>query len=124
MPGTRRRILQAFPAGPAAAEYLLPTTGRGIAAQAAAALGMLTGLWVALSPLFLTLQHGGTKANVAEVDADRLQLAEHLPRLGVVAAHRVRGDPVVVGDRAQGGLGHGADDAGRDLWGAKLCHVL
>jgi hypothetical protein len=31
------------PAGPAAAEYVLPATRRGIAAQAAAALGLLTG---------------------------------------------------------------------------------
>jgi hypothetical protein len=59
----------AVPASPAAAEYLLPATGRGIAAQAAAALGLLTGLWVAISPLFLTLQHGGTNANVADVIA-------------------------------------------------------
>jgi SPW repeat len=56
-------------AGPAAVEYLFPRTGRGIAAQAVAALGLLTGLWVALSPLFITLQHGGTNANVADVIA-------------------------------------------------------
>ena len=37
----------AVPAGPAAADYLLPATGRGMTAQAAAALGLLTGLWVA-----------------------------------------------------------------------------
>jgi hypothetical protein len=52
--------MMAVPAGPAAAEYRLPATGRDIAAQAAVALGLLTGLWVALSPLFLVLQHGGT----------------------------------------------------------------
>jgi hypothetical protein len=57
------------PAGPAAAEYVLPATGRGIAAQAAAALGLLTGLWVAISPLFITLQHRGANANVADVIA-------------------------------------------------------
>jgi len=50
---------QAVSVGSAAGEYLLPATRRGVAAQAAAALGILTGLWVALSPLFLTLQHGG-----------------------------------------------------------------
>jgi hypothetical protein len=55
--------------GTAAAEYLLPADGRGIAAQATAALSLLTGLWVALSPVFLTLQHGGTNANVADVIA-------------------------------------------------------
>jgi hypothetical protein len=59
----------AVPASPAAAEYLLPATGRGIAAQAAAALGLLTGLWVAISPLFLTLQHGGTNAGTSDAIA-------------------------------------------------------
>jgi hypothetical protein len=59
----------AVPAGPAAAEYLLPATTRGIAVQATAALSLLTGLWVALSPVFLTLQHGGANANVADVIA-------------------------------------------------------
>ena len=43
---------QAVPAGPAAAGYLHPATGRG---TAAAALGMLTGPWVALSPVFILL---------------------------------------------------------------------
>src|SRR5690348_18451955 len=49
--------------------YLLPATRRGIAAQAMAALGLLTGLWVALSPSFLTLQHGGGNAAVANLIA-------------------------------------------------------
>jgi hypothetical protein len=40
---------------PAAARYLLPATGRGTAAQAGAALGMLIGPWVALSPCFILL---------------------------------------------------------------------
>ena len=53
----------------AVTEYLLPATGREIAAQAAAALGILTGLWVAVSPLFVTLQHGGTNAATADVIA-------------------------------------------------------
>jgi len=44
----------------AVTEYLLPATMRGVAAQAAAALGVLTGLWIALSPAFITLQHGGS----------------------------------------------------------------
>jgi hypothetical protein len=62
---------QAVTAGPVAAVevYVLPGTARGVAAQAAAALGLLTGLWVALSPLFLTLQHVGTNANAADVVA-------------------------------------------------------
>ena len=46
------------------AEYALPATARGVVAEAAAVLGMLTGIWVALSPWFLTLQHGGTNATV------------------------------------------------------------
>ncbi len=45
----------AVPAGPAAAGYLLPATGRGTAARAAAAPGTLTGPWVALSPVFILL---------------------------------------------------------------------
>jgi hypothetical protein len=40
---------------PATARYLLPATGRGTAAQAAAALGTLTGPWGALSPFFILL---------------------------------------------------------------------
>lgn len=40
---------------PAAAGYLAPASGRGIAAQAAAALGMLTGPCLALSPFFILL---------------------------------------------------------------------
>jgi hypothetical protein len=46
---------QAVPAGPATARYLLPATGRGTAAQAAAALGTVTGPWGALSPFFILL---------------------------------------------------------------------
>ena len=43
------------PGGPATARYLLPAIGRGTAAQAAAALGTVTGPWVALSPVFIPL---------------------------------------------------------------------
>ena len=57
------------------------------------------------------------RRHVVVVDADLGQRAEHLLRVGVVAAHRVRGDPAVVGDRAQGGLGHGVDHARRDQVG-------
>jgi hypothetical protein len=49
------RSPQAVPVGPATAGYLLPATGRGTAAQAGAALGMLIGPWVALSPCFVLL---------------------------------------------------------------------
>ena len=51
----------------AVTEYLLPTTMRGVATQAFAALGVLTGLWIALSPSFITLQHGGGNAAVANL---------------------------------------------------------
>src|SRR5258708_29342688 len=51
----------------AVTEYLLPATMRGIAVQAVAALSVLTGLWIALSPSFLTLQHGGGNAAVANL---------------------------------------------------------
>ena len=60
---------QAVSVGSAAGEYLLPATRRGVAAQAAVTLGILTGLWVALSPLFITLQNGGSNANVADLIA-------------------------------------------------------
>lgn len=52
---------------PAAAEYMLPATRRGIRAQAVAALGMLTGLWVAISPAFIMLQSTGANAAVADL---------------------------------------------------------
>ena len=60
---------QAVPVGSAAGEYLLPATRRGMAAQAVATLGILTGLWVALSPFFLVPQHGGGNANIANLIA-------------------------------------------------------
>jgi hypothetical protein len=47
----------------ASPDYALPTTTGGIAAQMSAVLGLLTGVWVAVSPWFLTLQQGGTNAN-------------------------------------------------------------
>jgi len=43
----------------AVTEYLLPATVRGVAVQAAVTVGVLTRLWIALSPAFITLQHGG-----------------------------------------------------------------
>ena len=59
-PGGNGASAEAVPA--AADGYLLPVTWRGIGAQAAAALGMLTGLWVAISPWFITLQYAGGNA--------------------------------------------------------------
>ena len=52
-------------AGPA--EYYLPASRRGIVAQASAALGLLTGVWVALSPWFITLQYQGSNATAVDL---------------------------------------------------------
>jgi hypothetical protein len=38
-----------------------------LVAQASATLAMVTGLWVAISPWFLTLQHGGNNAAVTNL---------------------------------------------------------
>ena len=77
---------QAVPTGPAAAEYLLPATRRDIAAQAAATFGLLTGLWVAVSPLFVLLQHGGNNATFANLIAGLVTAA-----VGAVALVSRRG---------------------------------
>jgi SPW repeat len=50
-------------------EYLLPATGRGLGAQAIGTLSLLAGLWVAVSPWFLMLQHGGGNATAANLIA-------------------------------------------------------
>ena len=52
-------------AGPA--EYYLPASRRGIAAQASSALGLLTGVWVALSAWFITLQYTGSNATAVNL---------------------------------------------------------
>jgi hypothetical protein len=54
-------------AAPGLTEYALPATSRDIGAQASAVLGLLTGVWVALSPWFLTLQNTGTNANTVNL---------------------------------------------------------
>lgn len=54
-------------AAPGLAEYALPTTGRGLSAQLSVMVGLLTGVWVALSPWFLTLQNTGTNANTVNL---------------------------------------------------------
>ena len=54
-------------ATPGPAEYALPATSRDIGAQASAVLALLTGVWVALSPWFLTLQNNGTNANTVNL---------------------------------------------------------
>jgi hypothetical protein len=48
------------------AEYALPSV-RTMGAQVSAVLGLLTGLWVALSPGFITLQQSGTNANTVNL---------------------------------------------------------
>jgi hypothetical protein len=54
-------------AAAARAEYALPVTEGAVTAQMAAVLAVLTGLWVAVSPWFVTLQQGGTNANVVNL---------------------------------------------------------
>jgi hypothetical protein len=54
-------------AAPGLTEYALPATSRDLGAQASAVLGLLTGVWVALSPWFLTLQNTGTNANTVNL---------------------------------------------------------
>jgi hypothetical protein len=49
------------------AEYALSASGGALVAQAAAVLGVLTGVWVALSPWFVTLQQNGTNANTVNL---------------------------------------------------------
>ena len=59
--------VQAVPtvaSGPA--EYALPTA-RGMSAQVSAVLGLLAGVWVALSPWFITLQQSGTNADTVNL---------------------------------------------------------
>jgi hypothetical protein len=51
----------------AQAEYGLPVTQGVVTVQMAAVLGVLTGLWVAVSPWFITLQQGGTNANIVNL---------------------------------------------------------
>jgi hypothetical protein len=48
-------------------EYLAPASSHSMVAQTTVILGSLTGLWVAVSPWFLVLQHGGNNATVANL---------------------------------------------------------
>jgi len=58
---------QAVPAGSGTADYAVPASLSGIGAQAVGGLGLLTGVWVALSPWFITLQYGGGNATAADL---------------------------------------------------------
>ncbi len=48
-------------------DYLAPASSHSMVAQTTVILGSLTGLWVAVSPWFLVLQHGGNNATVANL---------------------------------------------------------
>jgi SPW repeat len=48
-------------------DYAPPTTARDMGAQLSVVLGLLTGVWVALSPWFINLQQGGTNANTVNL---------------------------------------------------------
>jgi SPW repeat len=74
--GAAARTAPAMAYGPA--EYAPPATAREAGAQLAAVLALLTGVWVALSPWFLTLQNGGT-------DASTVNLISGLAVAGVAA---------------------------------------
>jgi len=54
-------------AAPSLTEYALPATARDLGVQVSAVLGLLTGLWVALSPWFITLQNTGTNATTVNL---------------------------------------------------------
>jgi hypothetical protein len=62
--GTSAPAVPAMASGPA--DYALPTM-RGMGAQVSAVLGILAGIWVALSPYFITLQFSGTNASTVNL---------------------------------------------------------
>ncbi len=49
------------------AEYGLPATVSDLGAQVFAVLGLLTGVWVALSPWLITLQYAGNNATIVNL---------------------------------------------------------
>ena len=59
-------------------DYLAPTSSRSMLAQVTGTLGILAGLWVAISPWFLVLQHGGNNAAASNVNI-------HVPAVGLTA---------------------------------------
>jgi hypothetical protein len=48
-------------------DYRTQASSQSLVTQASATLGMVTGLWVAISPWFLVLQHGGNNAAVSNL---------------------------------------------------------
>ncbi|HEX4657861.1 MAG TPA: SPW repeat protein [Streptosporangiaceae bacterium] len=67
-------------------DYLAPASSHSMVAQTTVILGSLTGLWVAISPWFLVLQHGGNNATVANLIVGLAVLA-----LGLFALSGSRG---------------------------------
>src|SRR5258707_3562445 len=67
-------------------DYLAPASSHSMVAQTTVILGSLTGLWVAVSPWFLVLQHGGNNATVAN-----LIVGLAVVPLGLFALSRSRG---------------------------------
>src|SRR5260221_11398457 len=48
-------------------DYLAPASSHSMVAQTTVILGSLTGLWVAISPWFLVLQHAGNNGPMANL---------------------------------------------------------
>ena len=67
-------------------DYLAPASSRSVLAQVTGVLGMLAGLWVAISPWFLVLQHGGNNAA-----ASNLIVGVAIVALGLFAVSGSRG---------------------------------
>jgi len=63
--GASAQAVPAVASGPA--DYALPVTVQGLGAQVSVALAMLTGLWVAISPWFITLQFTGSNATTVNL---------------------------------------------------------
>ena len=63
--GASLQVAPAMAVGPA--EYGLPATTRDLVAQVLAVLGLLTGVWVALSPWLITLQYTGNNATIVNL---------------------------------------------------------
>jgi hypothetical protein len=63
--GASIQAAPAMAAGPA--EYGLPATMTDLGAQVLAVLGLLTGVWVAVSPWFITLQNAGNNATIVNL---------------------------------------------------------
>jgi hypothetical protein len=63
--GASLQVAPAMAVGPA--EYGLPATTSDLVAQVLAVLGLLTGVWVALSPWLITLQYTGNNATIVNL---------------------------------------------------------